>query len=57
MKLHGVHIDKALWEKCKSKTMKAEEIFLIRNIEQRRVVMEYVGVENLLKRKRAKDKK
>ena len=57
MKLHGVHIDKALWEKCKSKTMKAEEIFLIRNIEQRRVVTEYVGVENLLKRKRAKDKK
>ena len=51
--LHGIFVEKALWRKCKSKTIKPEEIFLIKNIEQRRVVIEAVGADVIVNTKNA----
>ena len=50
---HGIFVDKALWRKCKSKSIKPEEIFLIKNIEQRRVVIEAVGADVIVNAKNA----
>ena len=50
---HGIFVEKALWRKCKNKTIGPDEIFLIRNIEQRRVVIEAVGADVIVKSKNA----
>ena len=55
--LHGIFVDKALWRKCKNKTIKPEEVFLIKNIEQRRVVIETAGADVIVNAKNAEKSK
>ena len=50
---HGIFVEKALWRKCKNKSIAPSEIFLIKNIEQRRVVIEAVGADVIVKSKTA----
>lgn len=43
--IHGVFLPKRIWKKTVEKKITVEEIMKIRNIEQRRVVIQHIGAE------------
>ena len=51
--LHGVYVDSPTWKKTMEKMITVEEIMAIRNIEQRRVVIQHIGAEIFSKHEKA----
>ena len=43
--LHGVYLPPYIWKKTTAKKITVEEIMAIKNIEQRRVVIQHIGAE------------
>ena len=52
--LYGVNLRKSLWDKVVKKTIKPKEVFGIRNIEKRMVIMKYLGNGWLLENSKAR---